>query len=205
MISFVYFDVGGVVDLDFSGTNKWKELQEGIGVNEQNRSAYEAVWNRHVKDICIGYDVDTLIPSLITEVGLNLPSDYSFLQDFVNRFEPNPSIIPVIEKIKETHRVGLLTNMYPRMFPLIQEQGLLPSIEWSVVIDSSIVGLQKPDPKIFELAEEKAGVRGDQIFFVENSPEHIEAAKALGWHTFLYDSTSPEESSLKLKAAFDQL
>ena len=34
-ISFVYFDVGGVILLDYSGTNKWVEMQRGLGINPE--------------------------------------------------------------------------------------------------------------------------------------------------------------------------
>lgn len=40
MISFIYFDVGGVAMLDFSGTNKWELLKKEIGVNKTNNCKF---------------------------------------------------------------------------------------------------------------------------------------------------------------------
>ncbi len=204
MISFVYFDLGGVAELDFSKTNKWEELKSGIGVNEKNRGAFDVVWKRHHDNICIDCDVDTLIPVLEKEVGLSFPPNYSMLSDFVNRFEPNPSIWPVIEKIIKTCRVGLLTNAYPRMLDAIRERGILPPVDWDAVVDSSVIGYQKPDPRIYEIAETEAKAKGDQILFVENSPEHIEGAQKFGWKTFLYDPSEAQKSSLNLLIFFLQ-
>ena len=198
MISFIYFDVGGVVELDFSGTNKWNEMKKDLGVNEENDAAYEAVWQRFANNICINYDVDTLIPLLEKEAGITFPNGYSLLNDFVNRFDVNTSIWPVITEARKKYKIGLLTNMYPRMFPLIQKKELLPPVKWDVIIDSSIVGCQKPDEEIFKIAEEKARVNGNEILFIDNTSQHIEAAKKLGWNTFLYNSANPEDSSKKL-------
>jgi len=52
------------------------------------------------------------------------------------------------------------------------------------------------------LGEEKAGVSGKQILFVENSAKHVDAAKNFGWLTFLYDSKDPVKSSQDLLSYF---
>lgn len=201
MISFVYFDVGGVVILDFSGTKKFEALKKSIGVNPSNAAAFNAVWETYKEKICIDCDVDTLMPILEKEVGLCLPKSYSLLQDFVDRFDPNPTITSLIKKIHIKHKIGLLTNMYPRMFEAIKKRNILPDILWDTVIDSSVVGYQKPDKKIFEIAERVAAVSSEEIFYIDNSIEHVAAAKALGWKTFLYDSTHPEQSTFQLQCA----
>ena len=33
-LSFIYFDVGGVVIQDFSGTNKWSQLKRELGIKK---------------------------------------------------------------------------------------------------------------------------------------------------------------------------
>ncbi len=203
MISFVYFDLGGVVELDFSGTNKWSQLKKELGISAKKDKAFEDFWNKYETEVNVGRDVETLIPLIKEKFGSNLPDKYSFLMDgFVNRFEVNKSIWPVIDKIHQKCRIGLLTNMYPHMFEEIKKRGLLPVVKWDVIIDSSIVGIEKPDPRIFKLGEQRAGVKGKEILFVENTPSHVCAAKDFGWQTFLYDSAHPKDSSNKLSALF---
>ena len=41
-------------------------------------------------------------------------------------------------------------------------------------------------------------LKANEIFFVENSKMHMEAAKRFGWQTFLYDSTEMKTSNQKL-------
>jgi len=77
--------------------------------------------------------------------------------------------------------------MYPGMFAAIERRDILPKVEWDVIVDSSVELLEKPDWQFFELAEQRAGVKGADILFVDNSPEHVQSAKAFGWQAFLYD------------------
>ncbi len=196
---FVYFDVGGVVIMDFSGTNKWQELKNELGITPDKDQKFEEFWNKYEKEICISRETDSLIPLIKEEFKVNIPDNYSLLIDgFVKRFEQNKSIWPVIEKIAKQSKVGLLTNQYLNMFPALKSRGLLPNISWDVILDSSIEKIQKPDPQIFQLAQERAGFKGQEILFVENSPKHINAALTFNWQTFLYNSSNPENSSKEL-------
>ncbi len=202
MISFVYFDVGGVAVLDFSGTEKWTQLKRDLGVKPEIDQKFDDLWDTY-PDICTTRNVNTLIPILNKELNLIIPVNYDLLMDgFVNRFEANTSIWPVITEIKNRCKVGLLTNIYVHMFDAIKKRGLFPDITWDTIIDSSIVGFSKPDPKIYKLAQNNAGVSADQILFVENTKGHVEVAKTLGWQTFLYDSKNPEQSSQDLLQFF---
>ena len=199
MIKFIYFDVGGVALLDFSGTNNWDNLKKEMGVDDKNNELWEKIWDHYKNEICISRDVDSLIPIFNKETGLNLPADYSMFEGFISRFDLNPSIWPVIRAAKNKYQIGLLTNMYPRMLQGIFDRKLIPpKQEWDVVIDSSIVKYQKPEKEIYEIAEKESGVNKDEILFIENTLIHIQAAKKFGWQVFHYDSTSPEESSKNL-------
>ena len=84
------------------------------------------------------------------------------------------------------------------MLDLIEKRGLMPDVEWDVIIDSSVEKLLKPQKKIYEFAQKKAGVGASEIMFVENSKSHVEVAKELGWQTFYYDSLDYAKSSLAL-------
>ncbi|MCA9379830.1 HAD family hydrolase [Candidatus Dojkabacteria bacterium] len=196
----IFFDVGGVVILDFSGTNKWEEMLESMGVNVENEERFLEVWNKHKLRRCIDFDVDSMIDEFRNYVGLELSEDFSFLDEFVNRFDPNPSIWPVLDYSRQNYKVGLITNMYPRMLDKIfQRSDLVPDISWDSIIDSSVVKLQKPEWEIYKLAHKKIGVeKGDKVLFVDNSKEHLVEPKNLGWDTFLYDPNNPDSSSENL-------
>lgn len=105
----------------------------------------------------------------------------------------------VARKAKTSYEIGLLTNMAPRMLAAINQSELLPKLSWNAVVDSSDVGYQKPDYRIFEIAELKAGVEPNELFFVDNIPSHVAAAQERGWKAALYDPHNPIESSKKIE------
>ena len=194
----VYSDVGGVALLDYSGTDKWVKMKRDLGVLEDQDEIFDSVWKKYRNRICIDYDVDLIIKEIESALNAKFTDNYSMLDDFVNRYEKNLSIWPVIQKAKNKYSVGLLTNMYPRLLEAIKTKGLLPDIDWDSVVDSSIVGFQKPDEEIYKIAEKFAGVKPKSIFFIDNSNEHVEAAINRGWNAILYDPQTPEQSSKKV-------
>ena len=203
-IKFVFFDVGGVLILDFSHTDKWSQMKRDLGVTAETEQACELVWQRHADRRGIDYDIDHMIPELEKEVGLTFPKDYSLLTEFISRFDANQSIWQVVKKAQQLgKKVGPLTNMYPRMFGSIQKAGLMQDIKWDLIIDSSVVGVEKPDPKIYVLAEKQTKLKPEEIFFIDNMSENVEAAAQRGWQTFLYDDQHPEEASAELLKIFD--
>lgn len=182
MIKFVYFDVGGVLIKDFSKTDKWNELKIDLKINDPNFD----VW------------FDDLEAKLLIGKA-SFENTKLTLNDFVSRFEMNPSIWPIVKEIKKKYRVGLLTGMYSGMLDAIFKSGVMPEIEWDVIVDSSVFGFKKPNIEIYKIAEEKAGFLGEEILFVDNTKKNLETAQSLGWQTFLYDSSDYVGSTEKLR------
>jgi len=205
MISFVYFDVGGVVVKDFSGTNKWAQMKHDIGIKSENEKEFDQFYDKYEKEVHVGRDVDTLIPLIIKKFHINFSPNYSMQADFINRFEKNESILPVIEKIKQNCRVGLLTNMYPGMLSAMIKKRLTPPIEWDVIIDSTIEDCQKPGLDIFKLAEQKSNSKKENILFVDNTVENIDVAKDFGWQTFLYNPVDHKKSCSDLLDYYNRM
>ncbi|MHC4082151.1 MAG: HAD-IA family hydrolase [Planctomycetota bacterium] len=54
-------------------------------------------------------------------------------------------------------------------------------------LPSHRLGLQKPDPKIYNRLEQQLGYAGGQIIFFDDKVENIEGARTAGWHGELID------------------
>lgn len=62
------------------------------------------------------------------------------------------------------------------------------------------VGLRKPDPAIFRMVLEQNGLNPEKTLFVDDSPQHVEAAKALGIQTiYLEPGMTMEEHIFRPK------
>ena len=130
MISFVYFDVGGVVINDYKGNDKFEKMKRELGIKPDNDKEFDEFYDAYEKDVCLGKDIDTIIPLIEKKFHIVFPAGYSMLADFINRFEKNIYIQPVIDRIKQDCRMGLLTNMYPKMLSMMTEKGIMPEANY---------------------------------------------------------------------------
>jgi FMN phosphatase YigB (HAD superfamily) len=201
VIKFVYFDIGGVLIRDFSGTDKWEKWKADWGVKPEQDAEFDEFFDRLEEEVDRGRDAETLVPIMEKDFGLKFPPGYSLQEDIGSRFERNESIWPLVRELKTKYPVGLLTNMYPNFLDWMIHKGFMEEIAWDIVVDSSMEGTRKPEKKIFEIASKRAGVEPSEIFFVTNTREHAEAAKRLGWQTFLYDPRDVEKSTRNLREA----
>ena len=199
-IKFVYFDVGGVVILDYSKTNKWNEMLAGLGIPEETKPGFNQLFDEHEDKICVGEDINIFVEEAKRKLGLSFQSNYDMTKDFVNRFEVNKPISRLIIKLKKDFKLGLLTNQYPGMLSMIIERGLIPEVDWDVIIDSSLEKIRKPDPEIYLLAENKAKADPKSILFVDNKQNLLEPARQRGWQVFEYDPSNPETSTTRLQS-----
>ncbi|MGZ4718564.1 MAG: HAD family hydrolase [Acidimicrobiales bacterium] len=88
----------------------------------------------------------------------------------------------------EGYRTALITNNVAEFRDFWRP--MLPLDElFDVVIDSSEVGMRKPDPRIFELAlAQMGGIDPRRSVFLDDYPGNITAAEALGMHGVLVEA-----------------
>lgn len=188
-LSFIYFDVGGVAIQDFSASDKWDKMMDAMGVKSGDRAKFDQIYDQYQDEVCLGKrHIDTLIPIYEQQLGLVLPNDFSLQAYFLSHFGPNLLLWPIIQKLKDSVKIGLLTDQYPGLLDGIFANNLLPPVTWDVIVDSSIEGVKKPHPEIYALAMQKAGVSANEILFIDNNPKNLVQPKLLGWQTHYYDS-----------------
>ena len=64
------------------------------------------------------------------------------------------------------------------------------------IIVSGVEKVAKPDARIYEIVEERSGRAGDALFFTDDNPANIDAAKARGWDAHLFTDAAALEAQL---------
>ncbi len=123
---------------------------------------------------------------------------FSLLNYFIDNFEVNTNLWPIIDKLQLTTKTGLLTDIYIGMLNKIFAKKLIPNTNWHTIVDSSVEGVRKPMPEIYTLAAERAGVPADEILFIDNRQKNLDGAKLAGWQTYLYDSSNYDQANRDL-------
>jgi len=64
---------------------------------------------------------------------------------------------------------------------------------------SGRLGMVKPDPRIYAHVEQDSGLSGPELFFVDDRPDNVDAARARGWQGHVF--TGPEALAVSLRDA----
>jgi putative hydrolase of the HAD superfamily len=124
---------------------------------------------------------------------------------YFERLEPNETMIRYVSALRARGlRTALLTNNVREWEPLWR--GKLPQLDriFELVVDSSFVGLRKPEPEIYELTLERLGgnLRAGECLFVDDLEVNCETARALGMTAVRFETS--EQAIAKLDSALSE-
>ena len=137
----------------------------------------------------------------VTEMGKaqGIEVDFTPLQSMLGEMTINEQIVARVRSLRtEGYRVGLITNN-------VREgsgtwRAMLPVDElFEVVVDSSEVGMRKPNPAIFHhTLDLLGGVAPADAVFLDDSPGNVVGAKQAGLHAIHVDD--PDQALIELDA-----
>jgi HAD superfamily hydrolase (TIGR01509 family) len=101
----------------------------------------------------------------------------------------NEHVIGLIQELRGTYDIGLLTNASAAFIaPLLADHDLTALFDHVVV--SGEVGYAKPDAEIFEVALERMGVVASEVVFIDDNQDNVDAAVALGITGLLFSGVT---------------
>ena len=107
-----------------------------------------------------------------------------------------PKVLKTLKKLKKKYRLILLSNTDVKHVGFIKQK--FPEIFFfDDYVLSYEVGLMKPDPRIYEIALEKAKARVGECLFIDDLEENIEAAAEMGIQTILLKPQIDLEAELR--------
>ncbi|MFT4712497.1 MAG: putative hydrolase of the HAD superfamily [Candidatus Azotimanducaceae bacterium] len=117
-------------------------------------------------------------------------------------------MVNALKKIKTKFQVACITNNVktgtgPGMATDSKRvQGVAAVMElFDLVVESSKVGVRKPDPKIYQFTCESIGVSADECVFLDDLGINLKPAKALGMRTIKV--VDPESAIAELEGHLD--
>ena len=95
--------------------------------------------------------------------------------------------VKLIKKLKNNHSIYLLSNTNAIHIDAFKKQlGHKNWLSFCELFDkmylSHELGLRKPDVKIFEYILKEQKLKAEEVFFIDDSPQHIAGAKKIGIH-----------------------
>ncbi|GAB4254299.1 MAG: hypothetical protein Kow00109_29760 [Acidobacteriota bacterium] len=176
-IRCVLFDLGGVL-VEWVGTPALVDLTGGrLSEEEARRFWLESPWVvRFERGQCTP---EQFARGAVAELGLSMSP-----QEFLERFKtwdrgPLPGAWELLDELRGRYLLGCLSNNNALHWDIIRND-----FDFGRRFDrcylSHEIGLAKPDPGIFEYALQDLGLPGHQVFYLDDNPECVEAARRVG-------------------------
>ena len=179
--AFIYLDLGRVV-VDFDHALAWQKVAAITGLAEADVEQFFTADDRprRIETGLLAWD--TLHAEFVRAMAVEVDVD-TLARAAGDIFTLRAEMLPVIAAIERAGvPLGILSNTCDIHWQhlLRCRYGILPGGIGPLVL-SYEVGAMKPHPSIYEAAVVKAGVPADRIFFCDDIPAHVEAARAAGW------------------------
>lgn len=184
-ISAVIFDLGGVVLDSPLEVFVAYETELGIAPHTLNRNIVAAghagAWSRLERGELTMSAFYEAFDAEMAAHGLQV-SGAAIMQRLADSTAIRPAAVSAIRKLRAAGlKVAALTNNWAN-----EDQGSKMETlrgEFDAFIESTVVGLRKPDPRIYQLACSRLGVEPPHAAFLDDIGLNLKAAKALGMTT----------------------
>lgn len=194
MIKGILIDFGGTIDSD--GIHWFNAFSDAYAmVADVSR---DILWDAYVHtERTLGRNpiikpTDTFCKTLQTKIalqteylqskGITITAQDTILDTCYNKVVKHISTVskPTLERIKLPK--VLVTNFYGNMHTVLEEFGL--DHLFKEVVESSVVGVRKPDPEIFRLGVQALGLEPQETVMIgDNYEKDIVPAQSIGCHT----------------------
>jgi putative hydrolase of the HAD superfamily len=206
-IAAVVFDIGGVVqDSPLHAIARY-ERERGIEPNAINRvvvaAGEQGAWARLERGELTAQTFVEPFEADCRAHGISIDGRY-LMAKIAETNVPRAVMLEAIRRIRAAGlRVAALTNNWvadtPRHGPDAAETARSRlDLHFDVFVESAVVGLRKPDPRIYALVCEKLGLEPSRVAFLDDIGRNLKPARELGMATIKVDD--PEQALRELGA-----
>lgn len=114
---------------------------------------------------------------------------------WVDMFEPQVGMLQLIDHLRLSHRVFLLSNIGDLHWRALRQRWALHE-RADDVITSFEAGVMKPEAGIYDIAEARCRLIAQQTLFIDDLPQNIAAARARGWQGIVHESERATREAL---------
>jgi putative hydrolase of the HAD superfamily len=191
---FLYFDLGNVL-VYFSHERACRQMAAVASTPDCELTATDvrrAVFESGLEDLYEAGEITTaeFYVQFCRQTGTRPDLD-ALLLAASDIFWPNDPMLSLVGELRDRgHRLGLLSNTNEAHWAFVTSgrYGQLPG-GFDVLALSYQMGLMKPRQEMFHEAAALAGVSPGEIFYTDDRPEHVAAARRVGYDAVQYTDT----------------
>lgn len=193
MIKAIVFDYGGVIEL--KDGDLIKEIADSLQITKKDwQEVYFTLNHLNNTGKKSWREVATIVAKKFNASDIQI----SFIQDLINKYDQkrilNLELIEIIKDLKKkNYKIGILSNYSTTLRDKLTRLNIIDLFD--EVIISSEVGLQKPQPEIFEIVFNKLNIKNSEMIFIDDTERSLEGADKIGYVPILY----ADNNKLKLE------
>jgi putative hydrolase of the HAD superfamily len=101
-------------------------------------------------------------------------------QHWCGIFSPIPQMLDLVRQLKSQRQIYLISNTGEIHWQYLCERFALKEL-FTDLFASFEVGIMKPAPEIYRLAEQRFGFKAEEAVFIDDRAENVAGALACGW------------------------
>ena len=121
-----------------------------------------------------------------------------FAGDIIDR-----DIVNFLRSLRNTHKTGLISNNWSDLREYLVREKIIDAFDHIII--SAEVGVAKPEPRIFRIALEQAGVKPEEAVLVDDFYVNIEGCKKVGMKGIHFKDAQSAMQQLKELLSTGQL
>lgn len=200
-IEAAIFDVGQVLH-SYDPKPIHQDIIKTLGISDED---FKRNWN----DLTIQLEIGVILEEeywkkfkIQTGSTAQLPNESLLLRKYHVGFKVSDEVISIVKSIKNNEiKVAILSNSIEPHYLYNKKTGLYD--DFSVQVFSHMVGLRKPDPKIYELVLNRLGMNNSNALFIDDREENVEAAIKMGIYGHLFINATVLKADLKSRFEID--
>jgi len=95
-------------------------------------------------------------------------------------------VLRLIERLGARYDVGLISNSTPRLEGELRDHHKIDGL-FKVIVNSALVGIAKPDARIYRLAAERMGVEPSACVHIDDLAHNVEGAREAGFQAIHHE------------------
>ena len=193
-IRAVFFDLGGViVRTEFQAPRQ--HLAERLGMEYEGlvRLVFESETSRQASTGLISEEEHWA--AVIRRLHLPESQTQDVRDEFFAGDITDIALLDFMRGLRRKYKVGLISNAWSGLRPWIVSRKFEDAFDALTI--SAEVGVMKPDARIYQIALEKLGVAASESVFLDDFPENVAGARAVGMQAIHF--TQPEQALKELK------
>lgn len=183
-IRAIVFDIGGVLEItpDLGVTARW-EQQLGLMPGEMDQRLGD-VW----RGGSIGTISEEAVHKRIAEIMKMSEAQVNAMMDDMWRQylgTPNVKLMEYFGSLRPKYQTAILSNSFVGAREKEQERYGFDEM-CDFIVYSHEVGMSKPDQRIYALTCERLGLPPQEVIFLDDHEEPVDAAREFGMHGILF-------------------